>query len=97
MSLGSDDIKKIAHLARLSVNDNQLDDLKHDLDSILGLVEKMDSVDTTQVEPLSHPFDQTQPMRTDQVTEINQRELFQKIAPEVKSGLYIVPQFVETE
>ena len=97
MSLGPNDIKKIAHLARLAILDEDITPLIKDLDNILALVGKMNEEDTSQTVPLSHPSDATQPMRPDVVSETDQRKLMQAIAPDVKAGLYIVPQFVETE
>ena len=90
-------VQKIADLARLSVPAETLSHLTHDLENILNLVAKMDSVDTSNVKPLAHPVDTVQPMRADEVTEENQRDLFQKNAPSVEAGLYIVPKFVESE
>jgi aspartyl-tRNA(Asn)/glutamyl-tRNA(Gln) amidotransferase subunit C len=97
MSFNTTDIKKIAHLARLGVNDSQAKALSQEFTTILELVDTMSQVDTDQVEPLSHPFDAKQPLRKDIVTETNQREKLQANAPDIKAGLYIVPQFVETE
>lgn len=97
MSFKISDIKKIAHLSSLAISDEQANELAGDFSKILTLVEKMKGHNTDDVEPLSHPFDITQPTRTDKVTEPNQRDKMQAIAPEVKAGLYIVPQFIETE
>ncbi len=65
------------------------------LTDILAFVEQLNSVDTTGVEPLAHPLDATQRLRADEVTETNNREHFQKVAPETESGLYLVPQVIE--
>jgi len=65
------------------------------LTDILAFVEQLNSVDTTGVEPLAHPLDATQRLRPDEVTETNNRENFQKVAPETESGLYLVPQVIE--
>ncbi len=95
MSVTKEDIKKIAHLSRIGINDAQIEQLDHDLNHILEMASKMNNVDTASVEPLAHPMDTTQPQRKDVVTETNQRELFQSIAPQVHSGLYIVPKVIE--
>lgn len=95
MSVTKEEIKKIAHLSRIGVNYAQIERLDHDLNHILEMISKMDSVDTTSIEPLAHPMDTTQPQREDVVSETNQRELFQRIAPQVHSGLYIVPKVIE--
>lgn len=97
MSLSTEQIKKIAHLARLTIPDDQVERLKKDLDNILSLVTKMNELDTGSIAPLAHPLEEKQPLRADQITEINQRELFQKIAPYTNAGLYIVPKVIEGE
>lgn len=95
MSLTNDDVKQIAHLARLGVDEEHLADYARDLTDILGFVEAMNAVDTDGVEPLAHPIDMAQRLRPDEVTEGNQRELFQSIAPSVEGGLYLVPRVIE--
>lgn len=97
MSLDPKTVKKIAHLARLAVKEEDIPSLSQDLSQILSLVEKMDKADTKTVSPLAHPYDECQPMRDDNITELNQRALFQSIAPETEAGLYIVPQVIESE
>jgi len=97
MPIDAKDIKKVAHLARLAISENDIAPLTKDLDNILKLVEKMNQTDTKNIEPLAHPFDATQPLREDTISEENKRELMQSTAPQVKAGLYIVPQFIETE
>ena len=95
MSLTKDDVSKIAHLARLNVADDELNKLTGDLDNILKLVAEMDSADTSNVAPLAHAYDAVQPLRDDVVTETNQRDHFQSIAPSTHMGLYIVPKVIE--
>lgn len=95
--LTNEEIKKIAHLARINVNEHDVENLQRSLPNILALVEKMSSVDTENVKPLAHAFEATLPLRDDVVTAKNERELFQSIAPQVKAGLYIVPAVIETE
>jgi len=95
MSLGPDDVKNIAHLARLEIEDKNIDEYASSLSSILGLVEQMNAVDTTDVKPMAHPMDVSQRLRADEVLETNQREAFQKIAPKVEDGLYLVPKVIE--
>ena len=55
----------------------------------------MEAVDTSGVEPMTHPFDATLRMRADEVSEINQRDKFQSIAPNAEDGLYLVPKVIE--
>ncbi|MEI7916423.1 MAG: Asp-tRNA(Asn)/Glu-tRNA(Gln) amidotransferase subunit GatC [Methylophilaceae bacterium] len=95
MSLKSADIKRIAHLARIEVNDIEAEATLSKLTGILGLIEQMQAVDTTGIVPMSHSQDVTQRLREDIVTESNQRELFQSIAPAVEEGLYLVPKVIE--
>lgn len=95
MSLGPDDVKNIAHLARLDIDENAIQDYASNLSSILDLVEQMNSIDTTDVLPMAHPQDVAQRLRDDVVTEQNQREQFQKIAPHTEAGLYLVPKVIE--
>ncbi len=97
MSLASKDLQRIAELAKLAVSTEDLAAIGDKLNRVLALNEQLMSVDTKDVEPMSHPLDLSQPLRPDVVTEPNQRELFQKIAPLTKAGLYLVPQVIETE
>ena len=95
MSLNSADIKRIAHLARIQVSDAEAETTLSKLTGILGLIEQMQAVDTAGIVPMSHSQDVTQRLRDDVVTETNQRELFQSIAPAVEDGLYLVPKVIE--
>ena len=95
MSLTDDDVRRIAHLARLDVQTDELPEYARNLSDILGFVEAMAKVDTTGVEPLAHPVDMVQRLRPDEVTEADQRSLFQSIAPSVEAGLYLVPRVIE--
>lgn len=95
MSIGPDDVKKIALLARLQVDEAASAALASKLDNILKLVDQLQAVDTTNVEPMAHPMDAVQVLRADVVTETNQREKFQAIAPATENGLYLVPKVIE--
>ena len=95
MSLTIDDVKKVALLARLSLSEQEAQAAHAQLTGIFGLIAEMQAVDTTGIEPMSHAQDVTQRLREDKVTEFNQRELFQSIAPQVEAGLYLVPQVIE--
>lgn len=89
------DVQKIAHLARLAIDEADIAHYATNLSNILHLVEQMDSVDTDKVKPMAHPLDEVQRLREDEVTEINQREQFQQCAPSTSDGLYLVPQVIE--
>lgn len=95
MSLSSEEVRKIARLARLAVTDDEVETYSGELSSILDLVDRMDRVETAGVTPMAHPQNATQRMRPDTVTETDQRERYQKIAPAVERGLYLVPRVVE--
>jgi aspartyl-tRNA(Asn)/glutamyl-tRNA(Gln) amidotransferase subunit C len=95
MSLDSAQIKKIAHLARLKIDDADVPDYVTNLDNILRIFEQMNAVDTTGVVPMSHPLDAVQRLRADEVRERDQRDAFQRIAPSTENGLYLVPRVIE--
>jgi len=95
MALDSDKVKKIAHLARLAITEEEIPKYAQDLNKVLSLVEKMSAVETDDVAPLAHPVDICQRLRPDVVTEANQREHFQEQAPAVEDGLYLVPKVIE--
>ena len=97
MSLTADDVKKIAHLARLNMSEQDVALYLPQLSNILSLVEQMNQADTGHIEPLANPLDLSQRMRADSVTEINQRDAFQAIAPQVEAGLYLVPKVIDGE
>ncbi len=95
MSLDKSNIEEIAWLSRLSINDSEIAGYADDLSNILQLVEQMNSVDTTGIKPLAHPLEINARLRPDVVTEKNQQELFQSIAPDVEEGHYLVPKVIE--
>lgn len=95
MSLTASDVKKIAHLARLGIDAEQTDGYASDLSNILDLMTRMGQTDTTGVLPTAHPLDQVQRLRLDVVSEHDQREHFQAIAPHTEAGLYLVPKVIE--
>jgi aspartyl-tRNA(Asn)/glutamyl-tRNA(Gln) amidotransferase subunit C len=95
MSLQRSDVEKIAHLARLAVSEDELDAVTADLSNILHLVAQMETADTTGVEPMAHPLHMVQRLREDAVSETDQRERFQAIAPLTEDGLYLVPRVIE--
>ena len=95
MSLDSDDVKAIARLARLNIDEADVPLYATNLSNILDLVEQMNSVDTEGVVPMSHPLDVAQRLRDDVVTESDQRDDFQSVAPATQDGLYLVPKVIE--
>ena len=95
MTPDHNELMRIAHLARLDIDGEEARKLAAEFEQILRLVEEMNSVDTTGVVPLAHPLDDGQRLRSDEVTEFDQRTLFQEQAPSVDSGLYLVPKVIE--
>ena len=86
---------KIARLARIYVNEVDVDRYASELSTILKFVEQMDKVDTDNVAPLSHPQDRVLRLREDKVTEKDQRDVFQATAPATENGLYLVPKVID--
>lgn len=95
MSIGKDDVHGIATLARLRIDDDEVDGYAANLSRILDLVEEMNAVDTAAIEPMAHPLDVALRLRPDQVTETDRRAEFLKIAPATDQGLYLVPRVIE--
>ncbi len=95
MSLTVDDVNKIAYLARLGIDAQDTESYARDLSGMLDLVAQMSAVNTDDVIPMAHPLDQAQRLRPDQVSETDNREAFQAIAPQVEAGLYLVPKVIE--
>ena len=95
VSLNLEDIQKLGELARLRIEPDAVDDLVGKLTNILVLVDQLKAAETSDVEPMAHPLDQTQRLRPDEVTETDQHERFQANAPRVERGLYLVPKVIE--
>jgi len=95
MSLSLDDVRRIAHLARIEVSDAELRAVQQQLNGILGLVEQLQAAETAGVAPMAHAQNVTLRLRDDKVTEPDQREPFQSTAPAVEAGLYLVPKVIE--
>ncbi|EPJ54223.1 MAG: asparaginyl/glutamyl-tRNA amidotransferase subunit C [Osedax symbiont Rs2] len=95
MALDRQDVEKIAHLARININQEDINEYLGNLTNILGLVDQMQRVDTQNIDPLSHPLDAIQRLRADTITESNQREQLQQVAPAVEEGLFLVPKVID--
>lgn len=95
MSISANDIAYIANLARLQLSEAEKEEAATNFANILALIDQMQSADTSELEPLSHAIETSQPLREDIVTEQNQREELQKIAPKCENGLYLVPKVIE--
>jgi aspartyl-tRNA(Asn)/glutamyl-tRNA(Gln) amidotransferase subunit C len=95
MAFSLEDVFRIAHLARIEIDEASAAEVRQKLDSIFGLINELRAVDTEGIEPMSHAQDVSAPLRADAVTETNQRERFQEVAPAVERGLYLVPRVIE--
>ena len=95
MALSKRDVEYIAHLARLEVSDDEIADYVDKLSNIIDLVAQLGEVDTDGVLPMAHPLDMSQRLRSDEVTEADQRSLFQANSEAVTDGFYRVPKVIE--
>ena len=96
MSFTRHDVENIAHLARLAIGEEQLAVYVDSLSKILSFVEQLNAADTAAVEPMAHPLaEQVQRMRPDEVVDRDQHEKYQRNAPSVAAGLYLVPKVIE--
>lgn len=95
MTLTADHVKKIAYLARLGIDQQDVESYTKDLSGMLELMTQMGETNTDGVLPMAHPMDQSQRLRVDEVTEQDNRNNFQDIAPQVEEGLYLVPKVIE--
>lgn len=91
----SSEIEKLANLARLDISQETIDETAKSITEVLGLVDQLQAADTDGTSPMAHPLDAVQRLRADQVTENNNREAFQAIAPATADGLYLVPKVIE--
>lgn len=89
------DIEKLAKLARLEITQETIDETAKSITEVLALVDQLQSADTDNIQPMAHPLDAIQILRADEVSETNQREKLQNIAPETEDGLYLVPKVID--
>ena len=95
MALDKSEVKNIAHLARIAINEDKIPEYATSLSSILDLAQQLQSTNTDNIEPMAHPLDATQRLRPDAATESNHRDEYQSIAPAVEDGLYLVPKVID--
>ena len=95
MSISKSDIELIASLAKLTIEDKAIRTYQTELEGIMQLIEQMQTIDTSTIEPMSHPQDIELRLRTDEVTESDQRDELQAVAPASESGLYLVPKVLD--
>lgn len=89
------EIEQVAELARIRISNEEMAAVTDRITDILAMVGQLQEVDTQAVEPLANPLDATQTLRPDEVTESDGREAFQRLAPAVDDGLYLVPRVLE--
>jgi aspartyl-tRNA(Asn)/glutamyl-tRNA(Gln) amidotransferase subunit C len=95
MAIEQDEIEKIAELARIRISDEEMGKVTGRITEILHMMDRLQAVDTSNVEPMANPLDAIQRLRADEVTQSNRRDAFQAIAPAVENGLYLVPKVIE--
>jgi len=95
MSLSPEQIRQVAHLARLQLKPEQVEPYARQLSNILEMVGQLSNANTADVAPMAHPLDMVQRLRVDAVTEPDRRTDYQAIAPDVQDGLYLVPKVIE--
>ena len=94
-TVNEEQVLNIARLSRLAIHEKDVPKYAQDLSKILELVDQMNQAQLDGVEPMAHPFEVTQRLRADDVTEKDEHKKFQSIAPAVEAGLYLVPQVIE--
>ena len=95
MNIKRQEIEKLATLARIAIDESTIAEVTERLGSVLELVDQLQAADTSGVEAISHPTQGTQRLREDEVTELNQRQALQAIAPDTEEGLFLVPKVIE--
>ncbi len=95
MAVDHSDIEKVARLARISIAGDQIDEVTRRIGDILAMVDQMQAIDTSGVQPMANPHDASQRLREDAVTEADQRDAFQALAPQAEQGLYLVPKVID--
>ena len=95
MALKLDDVKRVAHLARIAIDEAEAQAVLSQINDVFKLIAEMQAVDTREVAPMSHALDVVQRLREDVVTEGDQHAAFQAVAPQVEGGLYLVPKVIE--
>ena len=95
MALSLHDVQRIAQLARIAITPAEAEDVRGKLERIFELINEMGAVDTTGIVPMAHAQEVMLPLRDDRVTEPDRHELYQRLAPLVQDGLYLVPKVIE--
>ena len=93
--MDKDTINKLAYLSKLSIDDNDIEELSHNLDNILKLISEIDAAPTNDMDPMAHPLDFNQPLREDVPVDDINREENQNDSSKTKDGYYIVPKIID--
>ncbi|MGV6807590.1 MAG: Asp-tRNA(Asn)/Glu-tRNA(Gln) amidotransferase subunit GatC [bacterium] len=95
MTIERADVEKLGELARIGITEENIAETTKSLSDVLDLVDQLQSADTRNVEPMAHPLNAVQRLRTDEVTEPDQRDALQTVAPATENGLFLVPKVIE--
>ena len=95
MSINKDQIKYLSLLSRMDIQESEINDVEEKLTKIIDFVDQLQSIDTDEIEPMAHPLNQSQRLRTDKVIEENNRDKIQKNTESTERGMYIVPKVIE--
>lgn len=95
MSIGKSEVEYISRLAMIEVADTEVEQVSDKLTKVMDLFAQMQAVNTDGVEPMAHPHDVTQRLRIDEITETDQHQKLQSVAPNTANEMYLVPQVIE--
>lgn len=95
VSLSKDQVQNIAILARLTIAEDEVDDVVDKLSRIVDFVDQLQAAPTADVVPMAHPLNTSQRLRPDKVTETNERDRFQVNSTSVQDGMYLVPKVLD--
>jgi aspartyl-tRNA(Asn)/glutamyl-tRNA(Gln) amidotransferase subunit C len=95
MALSDDQVRRLARLARIAIRPQDAAPVVERLNRVLGMIDQLRAVDTTGIEPMAHALEVVQRMRADEVSEQDQRDRYQAVAPSTDKGLYLVPKVIE--
>ena len=95
MSLSTQEVQSVAHLARLGISEQETQDLSSQLSKVFDLIDDLDKTNTDNIEPMAHPLGMSQRLREDKIVETDNRLEFQKIAPKTDQNMYLVPKVID--
>ena len=95
MSIDKSDIKHLCNLSKLNLDEDEQSLFLKQMQSILGMIEELQEVDTGDIEPMAHPLQMSQRLRVDEITEFNERDKYQKNTEFAEDGFYKVPKVID--